>query len=45
MLVEVVVLVLGIYRVGQKKVSHILTTITLSNLNGFSQFFHRSKEN
>ena len=30
---------------GPKKVSHILTTITLSNLNGFLQFFYRSKEN
>ena len=30
---------------GPKKVSHILTNITMSNLNGFSQFFQHSKEN
>jgi len=34
-----------LYRVGQKKVSQKLMTITLSNLNGFSKFFHHSKEN
>ena len=30
---------------GPKKVSQKLMTITLSNLNGFSKFFHHSKEN
>ena len=34
-----------IYRVGQKKVSQKLMTITLSNLNGFSKFFQHLKEN
>jgi len=36
--------VLFLLQGGPKKVSHILTSITLSNLNRFSQFFHRSKE-
>ena len=36
---------LQIYRVGQKKVSQKLMTITLSNLNGFSKFFQHLKEN
>jgi len=35
----------SMYRVGQKKVSQKLTTITLPNLNGFSQFFQHLKEN